>query len=119
MAKKRTKAQNRAQGKANRRKGHDFERWLARELKELYPDAKRNLEYQKDQANGRDLANTGGFLFQCKRGRLYAPITAIEEIQVDPIDGGVPVLVTKGDGKEPMAVLSFTAFKRLVRKATK
>lgn len=98
--------------KLSRTKGHAFERWVAQQLRSVFPDAKRQLEYQADEANGVDLANTGDYLVQCKRFKRYAPITCIDEIR--PQAGKTPVLVTKPDRGEPMAVLPLSAFIRLL-----
>jgi hypothetical protein len=51
------------------------------------------------------LQETGEFRFQCKRGRKYASVATIGEIECDRLFGEIPVLVTKGDDVEPMAVL--------------
>lgn len=102
-------------GKGCRTKGHSFERWVAESLRHIFPDAKRHLEYQAREANGRDIDYTGDYLFQCKRGRRYAALSAIKEVQICPIDGGVPVLVTKGDNEQPLACLPFSDFLRLLK----
>lgn len=104
----------RLNGKGCRAKGHAFERWVAESLRKIFPDAKRHLEYQAREANGCDIDNTGPYLFQCKRGRRYASLSAIEEIQICPIEGGIPVLVTKGDHKEPLVCLPYKHFLRLL-----
>lgn len=103
-------------GRGCRTKGHSFERWVANELKKVFPEARRHLEYQMGEALGRDIANTGDYLFQCKRNKKYCSIKAIKEIQICPIEGGVPVLVTKGDGEEPLAVLPFRELVKLLKK---
>lgn len=110
--KKRTK---KGQGRYVRRRGHDFERWVAQKLRSVFPDSKRHLEYQVGEANGIDIDNTGEFKIQCKRGKNYSPITAIEEVQLDPLDGGIPVLVTKGDNKPAMVCLPFDDFLRMIK----
>lgn len=102
-------------GLRSRRKGHSFERWVANKLKKIYPEARRHLEYQASEALGVDVANCGEYRIQCKRGKRYASLTAIEEIQICPIEGGVPVLVTKGDNKEPLACMPFEHFIKLVK----
>lgn len=104
-------------GKAayNRQKGHDFERWVAKRLRKIFPKARRHLEYHGiDSEAGIDLVDTGEFLIQCKRLKRYASITAIKEVRVDPIEGGIPVLVTQANREEPMAVLPFEDFVRLM-----
>lgn len=104
-------------GKLSRTKGHAFERWVAIQLRKVFPEAKRQLEYQISDCVGVDLANTGDYKIQCKREKKYSSVVAIEEVQICPIHGGIPVLITKGDGKEPLAVLPFTEFVRLLKKA--
>jgi len=101
-------------GALSRTKGHSYERAIAKAFRDHgFPEAGRHLEYQTDEANGVDLKNTGPYLVQCKRGRAYAPITAIEEISGE----GVPLLVTKADNKPDMVVMPLAEFLRLVRNA--
>lgn len=102
-------------GKGCRTKGHSFERWVAETLRKIYPDAKRHLEYQAREADGRDIDHTGQYLIQCKRNKKYASLSAIKEIQIDPIECGVPVLITKGDNEEPLACLPYSHFLKLLR----
>lgn len=102
-------------GRLSRTKGHSFEREIAILLREIYPNARRHLEYQDAEANGVDLVETGFYRIQCKRGRKYASLTAIEEVTADELFGEVPVLVTKGDGKRTLVALPVEEFLRLLR----
>ena len=107
--KKRTASQI---GKASRAKGLSFERACANKLKEVFPRARRALECQ--EGLGYDLENTGCFLFQMKAYANYAPITKINEIpRTDSTK--IPVLVTKGDRLEPMAVLPFSDLIKMIK----
>lgn len=101
-------------GKMQRRKGHSFEREIAQIFRTIYPDARRKLEYHEKDALGVDIQDTGPFLIQCKRGRNYAPITKIFEIQGATSDK-IPLLVTKGDNRETMVALPLEAFMRLLK----
>ena len=91
------------QGKRNRNRGLNFERAVAKQLRHVFPDVGRQLEFQADQANGVDLRNTGVFKIQCKRNKGYCPITEIEEVKT----AGIPVLISKADNKPAMAVIPF------------
>ncbi len=103
-------------GRRSRSKGHGFERDVANAFKTIgFANARRQLEYHADDAKGIDLQGTGLYLVQCKKFKGYAPISAIEEIQSDFALGEIPVLVTAGDGLEPMAVLPFKDFLRLAK----
>ena len=100
-------------GKRSRTKGHSFERKMAAWFrKQGFPDARRHLEYQDGEANGVDLQNTGFFAVQCKKHKKYAPITCIREVQADD---KIPLLVTAGDGLEPMVVIPLAGFQRLLK----
>lgn len=101
-------------GKGCRTKGHDFERWCAEQFRKVFPNAKRHLEYQLEDCQGIDLDETGEYKIQCKRGKRYAPLTAIKEIQLCPIEGGIPVLVTQGNYTEPLACLPLKDFLRIL-----
>jgi hypothetical protein len=97
-------------GRRARQKGHQFEREVAILLREVFPKARRHLEYQDVEANGVDLVETGPFKIQCKKLKEYAPLNRIEEVQCDRLFGEVPVLITAGDGKEPLAALPLSDF---------
>lgn len=99
-------------GKRSRTKGHSFERWAAIKFRSVFPKACRHLEYQEGDANGVDLKNTGDYRVQCKAYKDYAPINKIREIK----ESGIPVLLTKGDNKTPMAVIPFEHFLHLLSK---
>lgn len=102
-------------GAMSRRKGHSFERWVANQFKKIFPNARRHLEYQTAQAIGVDVAEVGDYRVQCKRNKKYCSIKAIKEIQICPIEGGIPILVTKGDNEIPLAILPFDHFLHLVK----
>lgn len=102
-------------GRRARKKGHGFEREIAIQLREVFPGARRHLEYQDCEANGIDLVGTGLYRIQCKRLKKYAPISLIEEVQCDELMGDIPVLVTAGDSKPTMAVLPLADLIRLMR----
>ena len=112
-SKKKVKKKSRAQGGAAvRRKGHSFERSCAIALRKLYPDVKRHLENQKQEAMGFDLDNTGPFKFQCKAYMNYAPINKIEEVQCT--GDQMPGLITKADNKKPVVCIYLEDFLRIL-----
>lgn len=106
-------------GAHSRTKGHSFERHVAIRLKELFPNARRQLEYHVDDCLGVDIANTGRFKFQCKKLKKYAQIKMIEEIKCDVELGDVPILITAGDHKPVMAVLSFEDLLEILKAVVK
>ena len=100
-------------GKANRRKGHNFERQVVNDLKEIFPEAKRQLEYQTDECQGIDIANTGKYKIQCKCKKRYVSVNTIKEIKCGPED--VPILITKQIWEPSMAILPWEELKVLLR----
>jgi len=97
-------------GASARRKGHQFERDIANKLKSVYPNVRRQLEYNENDCMGIDLVNTGPFRIQCKKLKKYAPISAIEEVVHFDFLGEIPVLITAGDNKPPLAVIPLETF---------
>lgn len=83
-----------------RKKGHDFERAIAKVLSPFYPEIRRHLEYHKEDCKGFDLDNSGRLKIQCKRGKKYAPLSKIKEPQCEK--GEIPVLITKADRERPI-----------------
>ena len=98
-----------------RKKGHGFEREVANLLKPLFPNAKRHLEYQKEDCKGFDLDNTGKIKIQCKRGRKYAPLSKIKEPVCE--QGEIPALVTKGDRERPVIAFYLDDWIELMQEA--
>jgi len=100
-------------GKSSRTKGHGFERKVAGMFRELgFPGAKRHLEYQGEEANGIDLDGTGRFKVQCKKHKKYVPVGTIKEVQAKGDD--IPLLITAGDNQEPMVVLRWVDFEKII-----
>ena len=100
------------QGKTNRKKGHNFERQIANELREVgFKEAKRALEYQ--EGTGIDLQGTGRFRIQCKNKKLYVNPSVINEVPVE--NGDIPILVTKAMRKRPMVCMYWDDFKRMLK----
>ena len=103
-------------GIMQRRKGHNFERFIANKLKPIFPNAERQLEYQESE--GVDLKNTGKFRIQCKCQKKYVSISNIKEIQSKD---GYHCLITQGKGINypPVAVLYLDDFIELLEKTLK
>lgn len=98
------------QGKANRRKGHNFEREVAKDFREIgYPDAIRQLEYQ--EGLGVDLKNTGLFRIQCKNKKRYVNPDILNSQDWD----GLPIVVTKANRKKPMAIMFWDDLREILK----
>ena len=87
-------------GKANRTRGHSFERTTSKMLRENgFPEARRHLEYQKEEANGIDIDNTEPFLIQCKATNNQPNIPKVmKEIKQNNVEN-IPVVFYKVTGK--------------------
>lgn len=82
----------------SRRKGHSFERTVATDLKKHgFPNAKRHLEYQSEEAKGVDLDHTGPFAVQCKSLKKTPNIPEVMK-EIDFAER-VPVIVFSVTGK--------------------
>jgi len=94
-------------------KGKSYEREVANEIGHIFPQAQRNLEYQAGDLQGHDISGTDRFKIQCKFRQNYVPINTIREVELKNI-GDIPVLVTKGNHREAMAVLPWKKFVTLL-----
>lgn len=101
-------------GKMSRTKGHSFEREVAIALRLVFPKARRQLEYHENDCKGIDIADTGPYKIQCKRGRKYASLSAIKEVQADEMFGEIPILITKGDNERILVAMPFKEFLSLI-----
>lgn len=100
-------------GKLSRTKGHSFERKIAQDLRSIFPQAKRHLEYQSQEAEaGQDLDGTKPFQIQTKKYAKYVNPSMIEQIK--EVKGQYPVLITQGDRKRPIACMYYEDWKELL-----
>lgn len=102
--------------KGLRKKGHGFERSVALQLREFWPNVRRQLEYHVDDCMGVDLMNTGHYRIQCKATKRYVSLKAIDEVVCDEqIAGEVPVLIAKADRGRTLVAIPMEEFLRLLR----
>jgi len=98
-------------GKSQRTKGISYERAIARRFRDLDESACRNYENLPGATLGHDV-EACGFLIQCKKGKGYAPINKIFEVQSTK---GIPLLITKADYKPDMVCISLDAFMEFLK----
>lgn len=102
-------------GASQRRKGHAFERWVARELRKLWPQARRGYQSRGGGAEASDVEGTP-FHVECKRGKRPSPRAALEQAKADT-DGRPVVCVIKDDRAEPFVVMRWGEWVELVKQA--
>lgn len=95
------------------KKGKQFEREIANRLGHIFPEAERMLEYQASKVIGVDIEGTDRIKIQCKNHQNYCSIGTIHEVRIKD-SNDIPVLVTKGNRLEAMAVLPFEKFVTLL-----
>lgn len=98
--------------KAQRRKGHDWERLCANELQTVYPEAKRGIGQARDSREVPDVDCTP-FWVECKVGKrvdLHAAVKQANEARDDR-----PLLVlSKRDGETPLATMEMETLLELL-----
>lgn len=101
-------------GKLSRTKGHGFERLVAKLLRPIFPNARRQLEYHINDAQGIDLQYTGIYKIQCKRYKKGVNVSKITEVCIQD-EFEVPVLVSQADRGCIYATIPLDEFIRLVQ----
>ena len=93
-------------GAQRRRKGHDWERQVARELRQWWSAAKRSPQYDQRSDSSKADVHAGPLMIECKRGVAPHPLAALRQAQAcvdeatakgEPI--GLAVSCCKLDGK--------------------
>jgi hypothetical protein len=103
-------------GASSRTKGHNFEREVAKQLREIYPDARRGLQYQ-DGTGCPDVVGTP-FHVECKVGKKPNIRAALRQAKNDCKDDSlVCIAVTREDRKEPTVTLDWTHFLEILKYA--
>lgn len=112
-----------AKARTSRRKGHDLEREVVREMKASccrppggnhdWTEPERVLEYARGK--GVD-AKCAHFLAQCKRGK-HGPIPRLfaELLEATKDTQGIPILVTKRDREPCLITIEAEQFWKLLR----
>jgi hypothetical protein len=100
-------------GKLSRTKGHSFEREVASQLREIYPNARRGLQY-RDGSECCDVEGTP-FHIETKRGRKPNPRAALAQAITDAKIGRMPIAVIRDDREEAFAVMLWTDLLELLR----
>ena len=102
--------------KGSRRKGHDFERQVASDLRQIYPDACRGYGQSRSGADVPDVDGTP-FWVECKRGtaKYVSERKAFNQARENS-DGRPPIAICKVDREETLVVMDFDTFLTLVAK---
>ena len=91
-----------ARGRNNRRKGHTFEREVARMLRALGMEARRTIQSRSGGKDGADVAIEGPYFLECKTGRQPNLWAAMRQARRDCEDTGrVPVVLAHREAELP------------------
>jgi len=100
-------------GRRSRRKGHDWERAVARRLREIFgPQVRRGLQYQ-DGSDAPDVI-VPCFYVECKVGARPPIIQALEQAEKNAKPGFWPVAICKQDKQKPTVTMRFDDWLELV-----
>lgn len=102
-------------GKKSRRKGKSFEQEIARNLRDLYPEAKRGWQSRGGTKEAPDVDHTP-FYIECKREVSTNPKKAWHQAN-DGTDGRPAVSICKDDHGPVLVTLEFSVFKSLLEGA--
>lgn len=95
-------------GRSQRRKGHNFEREVARIMRRWFPEAKRGYQTRGGGKEQADVINTP-YHIECKVGKK-PNIKAAYQQACEDTQGEPPVAITKWDREEPLVTMSLGLF---------
>lgn len=98
-------------GKAERLKGHNFEREMAKVFRDFFPGARRGLQY-RDGADAPDVEGTP-YHIECKVGKRTNIKGAIRQAR-EATDGRPVVAITKDDRCETLVTTNLQTFLELI-----
>lgn len=88
-----------------RTKGHNFERWVARQLRPIFPGAERGFQTRGGTAEETDIQGTP-FAIECKVGAQPNIRAAMKQVQTAKPDGK-HVVISKRDREEVLVTMKF------------
>jgi hypothetical protein len=102
-------------GAGSRRKGHAFERALARRFREALeaPDVRRGLQ-TRDGAEAADVEGVPGFWIEAKAHRRVNLRAALTQAIAAAPAGRKPVVIAKDDRQQPVALMLLDDFIALI-----
>lgn len=100
-------------GRSNRRRGHDFERWVARKLRPIFPRAERGFQTRGGTTEETDIKGVPAFDIECKVGAQPNIRAAMKQVQ-EARPGGTPVVVSKRDREGALVTMRFEDWLELV-----
>ena len=101
---------------ARRRKGHDSERWVARQLREIEPSVKRGLQSRGGTAEEPDV-HFPGLHIECKCQKRPDAWAALKQAAEAAAGTDVPVAICKRSGTEPVVTMHFADWVAMLRKS--
>jgi hypothetical protein len=102
-----------ASGAYNRKKGHNYERQVAKEMRQFFPDAKTSRDGARgEDPRGVDLIHTGMFNIQCKARQNLNSFSVLRDM---PDDHNINVVFWKRNHEKDVVVLSKEDFYELLQ----
>ena len=98
-------------GKSSRTKGHNFERFVARKLRDIGMPARR-CRQAWSQDNEPDVA-TPVLSIECKVGKSFSYEAAMRQAKDRCVDGTTPIAVFKRDRQAPVVMIELDDFLEL------
>jgi hypothetical protein len=107
-------------GRSSRRKGHDFERWVARTLREFLQDDSihRGFQTRGGGAEEPDVV-LEGYHIECKVGKLPGIRAAYRQALRDAKENTIPLAIIRDDRQQPFVVIAFEHFLPMLAATTK
>lgn len=99
-------------GKASRRKGHDWEREVARRFREVVAEGKRGLQYQEGVKPPDVIA--GPFAIECKKGKRTDIKGAMKQAEESSPPGTYAIAVTRDDRAPALVTVEMDDFLEMV-----
>ena len=101
-------------GKLSRNKGAEFERRVAKVLKQIWPDARRGVGQYQSSGNGADVEGTD-YWVECKKGARPNIQGAFKQA-LDAKDDRPVLVVSMKDRDRPLYTIDEETFLNLVKR---
>ena len=104
-------------GNHSRRKGHNFEREIAKDLRDIWPNARRGFQC-RDGNEQPDVETDDQFWIECKCYKKAPIRRALEQARLCAGRRRWAVAITKDDGEKPIVTMSYEDWKDMVKVLT-
>ena len=96
-------------------KGKQFERWVARYLRNAGHESARRGQQHRGGPDSPDVIGLDGFHVECKNTEKWRPYDFMAQAERDAADGEKPIVIAKKNRQKPLVIMRLDDFMEVIK----